>query len=244
MFMFGSGDEQALLNCCGVNHQVFRELLSMFEPLYEMYTYDDRTGVTRKYKDKKGGRKREIDSTGCLGLVLFWFRTRGSVARGLSMAFGLTSTPMYKWLKYGRKILLCALQTNPVAVVKLPTKERTEVYIDALAAKYPVLRHHRVWAACDGIKLPIQKSGVWTKQNNKFYNGWTAGTYVNCVFVFCPDGRIRACTLNAPGCWHDSTHADYGMYDKMEEMYNLYKAKVVVDSALRLNPTLCWILKK
>mmetsp|Transcript_21055 Transcript_21055/g.58541 ORF Transcript_21055/g.58541 Transcript_21055/m.58541 type:complete len:322 (-) Transcript_21055:28-993(-) len=232
--MFRSGDDQALLNCCGVNHPVFRELLAVFEPLYDMYTFDNRTGTIRNYKSNKGGRKREMDSTGCLGLVLFWFRTRGSVARGLSMAFGLTSTPMYKWLKYGCKILLCALQTDLVAVVKLPTNEQTELYIDALARKYPVLRRHRVWAACDGIKLPIQRSGNWMKQN-RFYNGWTAGTYVNCVFVFCPDGRIRACTLNAPGCWHDSTQADYGMYQKMKEMYDQYRAKVVVDSAFNLS---------
>jgi hypothetical protein len=36
---------------------------------------------------KKSGRKRELDAVGCLGLVLHWYRTRGSCARALSMAY-------------------------------------------------------------------------------------------------------------------------------------------------------------
>jgi len=152
------------------------------------------------------------------------------------MAFGLMSTPMYKWLRFSRRLLLCALQSNPVAVVKLPMKERTEVYIDTLATKYPVLCQHRVWAACDGLKLHLQKYGNWTKQNRS-YNGWTSATYINSVLLFAPDGRIWACDLNAPGCWHDSTQAEYGIYNNMEQMYDLYGAKVVVDSAFNLSKT-------
>ena len=57
---------------------------------------------------------------------------------------------------------------------------------------------------------------------------------MNCVFVFAPDGKIKACILNAPGTFHDSAIADYGAYEKMEEIYNLYGGKVVVDSAFNL----------
>ena len=46
-----------------------------------------------------------------------------------------------------------------------------------------------------------------------------------------PNGKIRATTFNCPGSWHDSTMSEYGVYRKMEEMYNLHGAKVAVDSA-------------
>eukprot|EP00536_Pseudo-nitzschia_multiseries_P019480 jgi/Psemu1/232548/e_gw1.5085.1.1 len=72
-------------------------------------------------------------------------------------------------------------------------------------------------------------------KQNPYYNGWTCGTYVNSVFIFAPDGRIRGCILNAPGCWHDSTQADYGLYKKMELMYDKFLAKLIVDSAFKLS---------
>ena len=36
------------------------------------------------------GRPRELDAVAGLGLVLMWYWTRGSCARGLLMAFGVT----------------------------------------------------------------------------------------------------------------------------------------------------------
>eukprot|EP00536_Pseudo-nitzschia_multiseries_P016166 jgi/Psemu1/45146/gm1.45146_g len=201
MYLYRSGNNQALLNCCGVDHVVFRELIDLFEPFYNQYMYDEKTGLIRKFKHDYS-RCREFDATGCLALILFWFQTRGSAARAVAIAFGLTASPMYRWLKFGQKLLLCALQDHPTANVCLPNEEETQQYIDAIAAKYPVLGPHRVWGACDGLKLHIQQSGDWIKQN-QYYNGWTCATY------------------------YDSTQADYGLYEKMEFMYELYKAKVV-----------------
>ena len=43
----------------------------------------------------------------------------------------------------------------------------------------------------DGLKLSIQKPDLAIIENN-FYNGWTHSHYVNCLFLFCPDGKIRA----------------------------------------------------
>ena len=109
-YLYNSGDDQALLNCCGTTHAVFNELLALFEPYFNSYTLDDQ-GNLRKFKHSRKrrriiqrGRKRDLDAIGCLGLVLYWYRTRGSVARAVSMAFGLTATPMYKWLKFGRHL--------------------------------------------------------------------------------------------------------------------------------------------
>ena len=71
---------------------------------------------------------------------------------------------------------------------------------------------------------------------NMFYNGWTHGHYISCIFVFAPDGKIHICSLNSPGCWHDSTQqADYGgVYDKIEEVFEETGGKVVIDSAFAL----------
>ena len=96
-----------------------------------------------------------------------------------------------------------------------------------------MLGEERVWAACDGLKLPLQQSGHWLKQN-PYYNGWKSHTFVNCIFCFAPDGRIRCATINCPGSWHDSTQADYGVYQKLERIYDRYQAKIVVDSAFSL----------
>eukprot|EP00536_Pseudo-nitzschia_multiseries_P018626 jgi/Psemu1/56517/gm1.56517_g len=154
---------------------------------------------------------------------------------------------MYRWLKFGRKLLRFALQEQhrPAAKVCLPNEEETQQYFNAaISVKYPaVLAPPRVWGACNSLKLHLQQPGNWTKQN-QYYNGycWTCGTYVNSVSIFAPDGRIRPCILNAPGCWQDTgAQADYGFYyyEKMELMYYerflLVAKKVVVDPAFKLS---------
>lgn len=235
LFMYHSGNDQALINCCGVDHRTFSNLLAFFSHAFNAYTFDEQTGLIRKRKKTKGGaykgRRRELDATGCLGLVLYWYRTRGSVARALALAFGLTSTPMYKWLKFGRRILLSVLQHVPEAKVKQPTQQEFLEYSNAIEEKYPLLQ--QVWGAADGLKLHIQQSGNYLIQN-RYYNGWKSCHYINSVFVFGPDGKIKMCTINCPGTWHDSTMADYGIYSKLESIYNDFGGKIVVDSAFNL----------
>ena len=48
------------------------------------------------------------------------------------------------------------------------------------------------------------------------------------------DGKIRVAVLNAPGNFHDSNIADYGLYEKLESIYNRDGGKVVVDSAYKV----------
>jgi len=232
-YLFRSGNDQALMNCCAVDHVTFRELLAMFKPVFESYTVDKKTGEIREKKHKNRGRKREMDAIGALGLVLYWYRTRGSCAQAIAMAFGLTSTPLYLWVKFSRKCLLFALQDEPSARVLPPSKDEVDQMAEAVTNKYPILEDYKVWGAIDGLKIGLQQSGDWFVQN-MYYNGWKGSTFVNCVFVFGADGKIRICVINAPGTFHDSSIAEYGVYQGLEKVFDCTGGRVVVDSAFRL----------
>jgi len=83
----------------------------------------------------------------------------------------------------------------------------------------------------DGLKLTLQSSGN-CKVQERFYNGWTHDHYVNSVLVFAPDGTIVVCAINIPGCCHDSQIAHMGgIYQKLENQFDLHGGKCVVDSA-------------
>ena len=241
--LYLSGNEQALLNCTGCNHHTFFNLLAKFEPYFDLYTFEDGTGIIRLKKvDKNGnvlGMKRDMTAEGCLGLILMWYRTRGSCARSLAMHFGQTSTPMYKWLKFGRRILLVCLMDDPDARVTVPTLADVRRYQKAIGDKYPLVGD--VWGAADGLKLGVESSGNYAIQN-MYYNGWTHGHYINNIFVFACDGKIRISLQNCPGTFHDSTMSDYGVYDKMEQLYRSTGGKVVVDSAFKI-PTGNFLIK-
>lgn len=173
-----------------------------------------------------------MDAIGCLGLVLHWYRTRGSVARSTAVAFGLTASTAYVWLSFSRRILLFVLQKNPNAKVSPPTAGEVEDYMAAIGANYPALGTKRVWGVADGRKVLLQGSSDGSVKN-QFYNEGIADTCINNVFVFAPDGRIRMCTINAPGTWDDSTMAEYGVYPKLEEVFDQHGATVVVGSAFQ-----------
>jgi hypothetical protein len=170
-----------------LSFEYFHELLLAFEPYYYGYTFEAGTGKIRRLKGKNG-RKRELPAEGALGLVLVWFRTRGSVARGLQHFFGQSGTCIYDWLRFSRRVLLYALQERvPASAIKKPTPDEVEIYARAISALYPVLEQEKVWGSADGIKLSIQGSSDYLKQNRN-YNGWYHGHYINSVFVFAADG--------------------------------------------------------
>jgi hypothetical protein len=52
------------------------------------------------------------------------------------------------------------------------------------------------------------------------------------MLVFSPLGGVVACTLNAPGSWHDSYIAENGrLYDKLKKIYDEFGGIAVVDAA-------------
>ena len=126
-YIFISGNNQALINATGHDHDSFDKLLHLFRPMYRYYMFDRETGMIRKkvcdINNKPMGRSRDLSPIGGLGLVLMWYRTRGSCARSLAMMFGQTSTPMYLWLRFGRRVLLHILSRLSIAKVKMPTEQ-------------------------------------------------------------------------------------------------------------------------
>ena len=44
LYLYESGNNQALLNCCGVDHPTFLELLDMFAPVFNLNMFDENTG--------------------------------------------------------------------------------------------------------------------------------------------------------------------------------------------------------
>ena len=136
-----------------------------------------------------------------------------------------------QWLKFGRKVLLHILCRDPDAFIRLPTSDEVIFYQSAIGNKYPNITE--VWATADGLQLFIQAVGKGNEQN-KYYNGYTHGHYINSVFVFSPNKKNRICLLNMPGNFHDSTMAGYGIYEGMGKVYNDAGGKFVVDLVFNL----------
>ena len=111
----------------------------------------------------------------------------------------------------------------------LPSPAEVEHFKEIILQNFPDL--NGVWCMMDGLKIPIQASGD-RKTQNEYYNGWLHDHFVNAVFVFVPSGTIVACTVNAPGSWHDSFIAlNGGLYDKLDEVFHSTGGRCVVDAA-------------
>ena len=119
------------------------------------YTFDEDTMQIRKkvcYPDgTPRGRKRDMSPVGCLGLVLMWYRTTGACSRNLALHFGQTCKPMYRWLKFGRRILLKILMNDDDANLQFPSMDKLMMFCDAVNDKYPVLSTGR--GAMDVLKI-------------------------------------------------------------------------------------------
>ena len=226
--LFNSGLDDSLITITGFNYWAFETLHQKFAELFNTYTPYNREGTSIKKTRKHSGRKRLLSSRMALGLVLTWARTRGSLYI-LQLIFGITSSPLSLWLRFSRRLLTLVLLRDKRSKVEMPTREEVDKYSSIVEDAYPSLT--RVWGAMDGLKVLIEASTDDSIQR-RFYNGWTHDHYITNIFLFAPDGRIRASYINAPGCLHDSTLAIWsGIYDKLNEAYNEHGGRVVVDSA-------------
>jgi hypothetical protein len=147
----------------------------------------------------------------------------------LQIIFGMTSTPVSMYLKFGRRILIKVLSKEPSAAIRIPDVDTIMKYQQVIQNRHPNLQG--VWCTMDGLKLYLQQAGEASIQNN-FYNGWTHDHYVSNVIVFCPDGTIPICCYNVPGSVHDSMVAEWGgVYEKLGRVHRQTGGRCTVDSA-------------
>ena len=114
--LFNSKDEGSLITVTGFDHNTFGYIHSLFLPYFDGYTpwvqnYDGFAFAKIDPEKSKGrGRKRDVTSISCLGLVLAWYRFRGAefILQGW---FGFTGTQCNVWLRFGRRMLLKALSS-------------------------------------------------------------------------------------------------------------------------------------
>ena len=106
--LYLSRNDQAFLNAIGYDHATYALLVRRFQTYYDYYTLNEETGLIHRKKIRRDGtpdgRDRDMCAVGSLGLVLIWYRTRGSCTRGFAMIFGETYNPMYSgFTKYKEK---------------------------------------------------------------------------------------------------------------------------------------------
>lgn len=217
-----------MITLTGFDFVSFEYLCNLFAPFYNDFSpWTDSEGYIVRKKTKRG-RPRLLSAEDCLGLVLAWTRTRGSLM-ALQLIFGMTMTPVGKYIQFARRILVRVLKTNDIAKITMPTVEKLEEYRTMIAERHPALPD--VWGTMDGLKVTIEAAGDYITQS-RFYNGWKCDHFVTSVLCFAPDGTIPAASFNLPGCSHDSTVADWGgLYTKLEDVYQTHGLKFVIDSA-------------
>jgi hypothetical protein len=208
----------------------FASLCEIFAPSFDSYTpfIPSGTSCFEREKLKNKGRKQKIRPEDCLGLVLAWTRTRGSLM-ALQLIFGMTFSNIDYYLLFGKRIIVMVLRNDQRASVQIPSSEKIEEYKEMVKNRHPFLTD--VWCTMDGLKITLEQSGDALIQE-RFYNGWTHDHYVSSVLCFCPDGTIPIAYINIPGAVHDSQIADYGdIYDKLEMVYQRDGGQCTFDSA-------------
>jgi hypothetical protein len=90
--LLASRNEQAYITVTGLDVATFSNLLVRFEQLYKRYspyTVNGKIVPLRHEQGTRGGRPRSLDAAGCLGLVLCYSRTHGSLF-AMQLMYGVT----------------------------------------------------------------------------------------------------------------------------------------------------------
>jgi hypothetical protein len=106
-----SRNDQAFIAFTGLDYSSFQYLLEKFMPLYNQYSSYSKSGkitVMREMVVKKG-RPCWLGPADCLGLVLGYMRTRGSLF-ALQMVFGASHSVLCMFLKYSIRLLFRVLK--------------------------------------------------------------------------------------------------------------------------------------
>jgi hypothetical protein len=225
-----SGNVQALITLSGFDNRSFYLIHELFAPIFNSHTPYSHDGFVSELNPEQnlGGRPRLCTSENALGLSLVYYRTKGQTFT-LCTIFGMTHTPLSLWLRFSRRILRYLLFEHGAARIIMPSIEKVQQYQMNIVAKYPALQD--VYCFADGLKIDLQSTSNFVAQAIH-YNGWTHGHYITNIFIFVPDGTLIGAAVNYPGSFHDSTVCTMGgLYDRLQEMYDLCGGKCVMDSA-------------
>jgi hypothetical protein len=199
-------NDSSYIHCFGLDVATFDRLLKIFATKCPDLFPPNQDRLHR-------GRKKAIDERGLLAVLLYYYIT-GASAKQRSVAAGVSRWVLGRYFAKAMPRLLEALNELPDAGVYWPTVKKMREMADVAARWIPGL--HYCWGAVDGLNIKIHKPADPTEQN-AYYNGWLAGTYISGIFVFGFDGCICWWRHNLPGSWHDAKIAAplYSLLAKM-----------------------------
>lgn len=125
--IFWCGSELALITMTGLDHRKFLYLLTRFEVVFLRYIPYCADGHIAELTETTRGSPRTLSATTGLGLILTWYRTRGSCF-SLCIFFGITSSVCAMFLRFSRRIIMRVLSWDCMSRVCLPTREEVETY--------------------------------------------------------------------------------------------------------------------
>ena len=105
----------------GFDAESFDRILVKFGPMFSGHTPFHPSGMIVEFEYTRG-RKREVQPEDCLGLVLVWTRTRGSL-NVLQLVFGLTYSNLCVYLRFGIRLIIETFRNDPLARVSIPSGE-------------------------------------------------------------------------------------------------------------------------
>jgi len=111
----------------------------------------------------------------------------------LHLIFGMTMSPVSKYLQFASRIVIKVLRGNELTRISMPSPDKLEEYRDMIHQRHPALNN--VWDTMDELNCLIEQSPneimpYW------FYNDWKSSHYVTAVVCFVPDGTIPVAFFN------------------------------------------------
>jgi len=136
--LLASEVDQALITMTGFDGVTFTSLLQKFAPRFDDYTPFNTSHILLKQDPLKGGRPRKVRPEDCLGLVLVWTHTRGSLT-ALQLIFGMTCSNLCMYLRFGHRLIVEGLKSDSLAKIAIPSNEDISSYQEAASATLPYL---------------------------------------------------------------------------------------------------------
>ncbi len=174
------------------------------------------------------GHSWNVQLADCLGMVLVWRQTRGTL-NVLQLVFGLTNSHLSVYLGFGIHLIVETFCDDPLARFSIPSMEEIETFKATFGERHPLLNN--CWATMDWLKLFLQSSRNAEIQE-RYYNRWMHDHHVTSVFCFCPNGTIPITFFNVPQFVHDNQVAEFGrIYNTLEDVFWTTGGKCCIDSA-------------